>query len=155
MRGAITALLLLTAASPALSETLAGRPSVIDGDTLAVHGTRVRLHGIDAPESRQTCLRGGKPERCGQQSALALADRIGRRTVICEGHSKDRYGRLLAVCKAGKEDLNAWLVEAGWAVAYRKYSLDYVAQEDAARKAGRGLWGTQFVMPWDWRKMGR
>lgn len=152
MRGTLTALMLLISAGPTHAETLSGRPSVIDGDTLELHGTRIRLHGIDAPESRQTCLRAGKAERCGQQAALALADRIGRRAVTCEGHSKDRYGRLLAVCKAGNEDLNAWLVGAGWAVAYRKYSLDYVGQEEAARKAGRGLWGMQFEMPWDWRK---
>jgi len=125
---------------------------VIDGDTIEIHGTRIRLHGIGAPESRQECDRpDGTSWRCGQQAALALSDRIGRSTVRCEPHGRDRYGRVIAVCFKGTDDLNRWMVTAGWAVAYRKYSLDYVDVEKRAHAARLGIWSERFQMPWDWR----
>jgi endonuclease YncB( thermonuclease family) len=131
---------------------LTGVASVIDGDTIDIHGTRIRLEGIDAPESRQTCIRDGRKERCGKQSAFHLSDRIGRRTVRCEGKGRDRYGRTLAICYLGSLDLNAMMVRDGHAVAYRRYSRRYVGEENEARKARRGIWATEFQMPWDWRR---
>jgi endonuclease YncB( thermonuclease family) len=142
-------------AGPAAAESLAGQASVIDGDTIEIHGQRIRLLGIDAVESRQRCIRGGRDWNCGKDSAFALADRIGRSAIDCRGVERDRYGRLVAVCFKGTEDLNRWMVEQGWAVAYRRYSTDYVAAEAAARAAGRGLWSSRFDMPWDWRKTAR
>src|SRR5215475_8270074 len=73
-----------------------GVASVIDGDTIEIHGQRIRLYGIDAPEASQLCDLDGKPWRCGQASANALADNIGRRTVMCEPRDRDRYGRLVS-----------------------------------------------------------
>jgi endonuclease YncB( thermonuclease family) len=64
-------------------------------------------------------------------------------------------GRTVAVCFLGSEELNRWMVANGWAVAFRRYSLDYVADEDGARLAGAGLWSSTFQMPWDWRQMQR
>ena len=103
----ITACCLLPglAGTPARAgEIVMGVASVVDGDTLEIHGERVRLSGIDAPESRR--LRGdagGQPYRRGQKAALALADRIDRRAVACEGRTRDRYGRLVATCFLGAE----------------------------------------------------
>jgi endonuclease YncB( thermonuclease family) len=135
------------------AETIIGVASVIDGDTLEVRGTRIRLQGIDAPESSQRCIRlSGQEWRCGQQAALALSDRIGRRSVSCAERDIDRYGRTIAVCSQDGVDLNAWLVQEGWAVAYRQYSRDYVGEEADARRAGRNIWSGSFVMPWDWRR---
>lgn len=129
-----------------------GTATVIDGDTIEVHGTRIRLHGIDAPESRQECTRpDGTTWRCGQQAALALSDRIGRSIVRCDPRDRDRYGRTIAICFKGAEDLNRWMIAAGWAVAYRKYSLDYVGDEERAHAARLGVWSGSFQMPWDWR----
>lgn len=129
-----------------------GRASVIDGDTLDIRGSRIRLHGVDAPEASQTCLADGMKWRCGHQAALALSDRIGSSTVSCEKRDVDRYGRVVAVCRAQGADLNAWLVERGWALAYRRYSTDYVDEEEIAAAVRRGLWKGSFVPPWDWRR---
>ena len=135
------------------AETITGVASVTDGDTLEIRGTRIRLHGIDAPESSQHCVRpSGQDWRCGQLAALALSDRIGRRSVSCEERDIDRYGRTIAVCSQGGVDLNSWMVREGWAVAYRQYSQDYVREEAEARSAGRNIWSGSFVMPWDWRR---
>jgi endonuclease YncB( thermonuclease family) len=143
----------LLSPTPLLAETIVGRASVIDGDTLEIRGIRIRFHGVDAPESAQTCQSSdGKAFRCGQQAALALSSKIGTATVSCEQKDVDRYKRIVAVCSAGGEDLNAWLVQQGHALAYRQYSTDYVGQENDARKAKRGVWAGNFTPPWDWRK---
>ena len=134
-----------------LGNEIVGWASVIDGDTLEIHGVRVRLHGIDAPESGQMCSVQGQEYRCGQKAALALSDKIGNSTVTCEPRDWDRYGRVVAVCRAGGVDLNGWMVSEGWALAYRQYSTDYVTQENNASAARLGVWQGDFVAPWDWR----
>lgn len=146
----ITAVLALWSL-PALAD-ITGTASVIDGDTMEIHGQRIRLHGIDAPESAQLCERDARTYRCGQKASLALADLIGRQRVRCAQKDVDRYGRIVAECFLGNSSLNAWMVAQGWAVAYRRYSRDYVDEEDAAREAGRELWSGAFVLPWDWRR---
>lgn len=131
---------------------LAGTAIVIDGDTLELHGERIRLNAIDAPEGAQQCYnQEGKAYRCGQRSAFALADLIGRATLRCTPHGRDRYGRIIATCFMGGMNLNGWMVRQGWAVAFRKYGIDYVPEEDDARTNRRGLWSGTFDMPWDWR----
>lgn len=146
-------LAILYTAQPAFAaEAVVGRASVIDGDTLEIHGTRIRFHGIDAPESGQSCRTGGKAWRCGQRAALALSEKIGAGVVTCNPRDKDRYGRVVAVCSAGGEDLNGWMVAEGWALAYRHYSKDYVTHEASASAARRGVWAGEFVPPWDWRR---
>jgi len=132
--------------------SLSGVATVIDGDTIEIHGQRIRLYGIDAPESRQECTQpDGTTWRCGQQAALALSDRIGRATVRCDPRDRDRYGRIIAICFKGTENLNRWMVVNGWAMAYRKYSLDYAADEERAKRARLGIWSGTFEIPWDWR----
>ena len=140
--------------APILAD-ITGTASVIDGDTIEIHGQRIRFHGIDAPESRQTCIVGGDVWRCGQQAALALSDFIGPSPVTCEKQGTDRYRRIIGVCSVRGEDVEAWMVLNGWALAYRRYSTDYVAQEQAAREARRGLWRGEFVPPWEWRRGNR
>lgn len=132
--------------------TFAGTASVIDGDTIDIHGQRIRLHGIDAPESAQTCTSAGTSWRCGAEAANKLSEKIGRQTVICDKRDTDRYGRAVAVCSVAGQDINEWLVSEGLAVAYRQYSSDYVGKEDEAKGASRGIWASEFDMPWDWRK---
>jgi endonuclease YncB( thermonuclease family) len=141
----------LTPGTPQAS-TISGQASVMDGDTLEIHGQRIRLHGIDAPESPQHCyLPDGKTWRCGQTAALQLQDFIGNQMVACERKGQDRYGRMVAVCFAGGEDLGAWLVEHGWALAYARYSTAYVKQQRQAEAVQAGMWQSRFQKPWAWR----
>jgi endonuclease YncB( thermonuclease family) len=141
------------AGSPARAEAFVGQATVIDGDTIQIHGERIRMAGIDAPEARQACVNASGAEyRCGKTAAFALADRMARAVVRCEGSERDRYKRLVATCSVGGTDLGSWMVEQGFAVAYRRYSNAYIDQEDRAKAARRGLWAGSFEMPWDWRK---
>ena len=149
---AVGAVVALVVAAPAAAQTVTGRASVTDGDTLEIRDVDIRLHGIDAPESAQTCIAGGQRWPCGRRSANALDAKIDRRTVRCEGRDRDRYGRLIAVCYQGSTDLNAWLVRNGWALAYRRYSRDYVPEERRAQADDAGIWRGQFVPPWEWRR---
>lgn len=126
-----------------------GRAVVNDGDTLTLAGRRIRLRGIDAPEYNQTCTRAGAAYACGRQSRRELEALIAGRPVTCEGWERDKYDRLLAVCRVGDIDLNRRLVEEGWAVAYG----DYADAELVARLAGKGLWAGEFERPRAWREL--
>lgn len=124
-----------------------GIATVADGDTLTVAGQRIRLRGIDAPEFDQICRRGGAEYRCGRESTAALRRWIGGAPVTCEGWERDRYGRLLAVCRAGDTNLNLEQVRAGWAVAFG----DFEEAESEARRDKAGLWAGEFDRPRAWR----
>lgn len=148
--------LLCIAAAPVLAaETIAGPARIIDGDTIAIRQTRIRLYGIDAPELHQQCQRSGGTVTllypCGRDAKAALGRIIGGRTVRCQGKDRDRYGRTVATCTAGAIDVSREMVREGWAVAYRHYSRAYVADESAAKVARAGLWSGAFEMPAEWR----
>ena len=134
-------------------DMLRGGVDVIDGDTLQLGSKRIRLHGIDAPESAQTCRKGFRAWACGAEATRALQGLIGISAVKCEKRNIDRYGRVVATCHAGRTNMNAWMVRNGWAVAYRQYGgAAYAADELVARRKRAGVWAGRFVMPWDWRK---
>jgi endonuclease YncB( thermonuclease family) len=84
-----------------------------------------------------------------------LANLIGSKTVRCEERDRDRYGRTVAVCFVEGLDVDAWMVAQGWALAYRKYSRDYIREEEDARAAGLGMWRGEFTEPWEWRRYRR
>ena len=136
------------------AETLTGHPRVVDADTLTFGTERVRVEGIDAPETNQHCLdSAGQEYPCGKVATEALKTRIGTDEVRCEGTEKDQYGRLIGWCYfADESDLNDWVVRQGHALAYRKYSEKYIGAEEEAEQARRGIWAGTFVPPWDWRK---
>ncbi|MDN5874858.1 MAG: thermonuclease family protein, partial [Sinobacteraceae bacterium] len=131
---------------------MAGHARLVDGDTIEIAGQSVRLHGIDAPESSQHCLDvDGNLFSCGGLAADTLGRMIAGRKVVCTGDERDRYGRLIAVCRVGGVDLNARMVRLGLAVAYVKYSDDYLPHEVEAAEAHRGLWAGTFQPPAEYR----
>ena len=138
-------------------EILGSVPRIVDGDTLEVAGQKVRLQGIDAPESGQSCRQATGPRYpCGEHATQALRTRIDADAVTCMIEGRDRYSRALGICyTADGTDLNGWLVRQGHALAYRKYSTQYVPQEDQAKAAQAGLWAGVFIKPWDWRRGAR
>lgn len=135
---------------------IVGRASVIDADTIEIHGQRIRLNGIDAPESRQQCQdRAGKPYRCGKASAEALDGFLaGSRPTSCVAVDRDRYGRTVADCfRADRQNAAAWLVRSGNALDWPKYSGGrYAAEQEAAKGEGAGIWQGHFMPPWEYRK---
>ncbi len=141
----------IAAIAAATGETVLGVASVIDGDTLDIHGERFRIEGIDAPESNQLCQRQGDRWPCGRRSATALADFIGASTVKCTVLGLDKYRRNLGRCFARDRDIADLMTREGWAIAYRKYSMDYVAAEEEAHTQRRNLWAGEFEAPWDFR----
>ncbi len=98
MRALALAAALLLFAFPALAQDITGPARVIDGDTLDIAGQRIRLHGIDAPESKQRCRAGRSEIECGKEATKVLRSIIARESVTCEERDVDRYGRIVAVC---------------------------------------------------------
>lgn len=127
-----------------------GVPKITDGDTLSINGQKVRLYGIDAFENGQSCERGSRRYNCGLSAENALQT-LSQHGVRCTGDSFDDYDRLLAVCYAGDIEINAALVETGHALAFRRYALDYIAEEDRARQSSAGAWAGTFTPPWKFR----
>ncbi|WP_245466538.1 MULTISPECIES: thermonuclease family protein [unclassified Mesorhizobium] len=135
--------------------SVGGVASVIDGDTIEIHGQRVRFNGIDAPESRQYCDDAkGFEYPCGRRSAEALDKFLAAsRPMQCSFVTWDRYGRFVGNCtRADGADVAAWMVEHGQALDWPKYSDGaYAAQQAKAQAAKLGLWVGNFQAPWDWR----
>lgn len=138
---------------------------VVDGDTLRDgDGRRVRIWGIDAPELKQTCLEGGRVRFCGEEAKGFLLGVVERNVVRCVVMYRDRYGRDVARCdfflKEGGsgdvKDLGREMVWSGWALDYVRYSRGvYSVEEKDARENGRGIWSSEFEVPWEWRRRGR
>ena len=138
-------------ANPIQAQTVEGPARALDGDSLVVGVQEVRLFGIDAPELNQTCQQDGASWPCGQIAKEQLAQLVAGQTVECRGQGKDPYGRVVAVCAIGYDELNRIMAEQGWALAYRQFSDNYVAAEMQAKAQRLGIWGSEFVMPEEFR----
>lgn len=144
-------LLTLAAAVPALAQLGSGQirgraPQAIDSGLLDFAGQRVALYGLRGLAPEETCALGGMAWACGQEARWAARNRIAGHWVDCVERARGSGGEILAVCYlggVGGPELNAWLVEQGWARAATDYAEDYRAAEAAARAAGRGLWRGQ------------
>lgn len=126
-------------------------PYVIDGDTLKIGETRIRLIHIDAPEMAQICSDNEKTIFCGLKAREYLVKLLEFSIVECISEGEDKYGRLLANCVANEIDINKNMVQSGWAVINPKYSRKYIHEQAAAKDRKVGIWGYEFTMPWEWR----
>jgi endonuclease YncB( thermonuclease family) len=129
---------------------LSGGFNVIDGDSLSRGDGRLRLLGIDAPEYRQQCDRGGVPWQCGHEARTLLVKLLQDGSAECRGSERDRYDRLLVTCKENGIDINAEMVKRGMAVSFGNYRNE----EAAARSAKAGMWAGNFERPQDYRRGG-
>jgi len=138
------------------STNLATTLHIHDGDTIRLDGIKYRLEGIDAPELEQTCKNAnGAKYDCGIDSRNALRSLANNKQVTCNSSGQDKYKRELGTCFVDDININAWMVENGYAVAFRKYSEEYVDEEDTARTLKKGIWQGSFITPDDYRKLQR
>ena len=170
----LSSILILFLTFPSLSDEIKEitadykKLKVIDGDTIKIGSTKIRLYGIDAPEIGQICINKMKePYDCGLYSKKHLEKAIGKGEfqVTCVYNSVDIYKRILGICYRGIKNsdaerpeilnVNYFMVGTGRAVAYTKYSNLYFKAEKFARRSRRGIWQGEFDMPWDWRKKNR
>jgi endonuclease YncB( thermonuclease family) len=147
MRSLLSLSAIMLAASPAMAETRSGPAEVIDGDTVEIEGKRIRLFGIDAPEATQLCYRGSEIWACGEAAASELRGLINGNELSCRGYEIDQFGRFVAVCTIAGMDLGKLMVAQGWAIAFRRYSDDYVADQARAQASKLGMWNSTFVSP--------
>jgi endonuclease YncB( thermonuclease family) len=144
-------LIALSIPSMAAAQGIEGPAEVIDGDSLRVAGTEVRLFGVDAPEFSQSCYSNGSEVACGAMAKDVLEGLIGSAVLTCQPRDTDTFGRIVATCQTSGVDIGEALVGAGWATAFRRYGNDYVLAEMRARAARAGIWQWDFQMPEDYR----
>ncbi len=151
----MTIMTLLIGLAIAGERPIYGTAVAADGDSFRIGDTRYRLFGIDAPEFDQLCSRGGEQWACGKVASEQLSKLITGRDVRCVSTGSDTFGRILAKCTVGSTDVNRAMVAGGYAVAFRRYSTDYVSAEETARNNHRGLWAGTFEMPSEVRAAAR
>ena len=132
-----------------------GTARVVDGDTIHIGKTKIRLHGVDAPETKQECKDAdGNPWMAGKDATAFLKSLTDGKEVTCSEHGKDKYGRIIGSCEVGDIDINRAMVVTGLARAYRQYSERYLYEEHGAMRNKAGMWGGECMAPWEWRKKG-
>jgi|TARA_B110000914_G_scaffold101093_1_gene88815 endonuclease YncB( thermonuclease family) len=150
----LVVIILLNLNEKIIAGEIYGFSIITDGDTIKILNNKIRLHGIDAPEKKQKCTKNKKKYNCGIVSTKALIQKIDKRLVKClTQKNKDRYNRFIGICFVENEDLNKWMVRNGHAVAYKRYSKDYILDEEFAKTNKLGLWYGTFLNPEKWRKL--
>ena len=150
----LAVIILLNLNEKIIASEIYGLPIITDGDTIKILNNKIRLHGIDAPEKKQKCTKNKKKYNCGVVAAKQLTKKINKKLVKClTQKNKDRYNRFIGICFVEQEDLNKWMVRNGHAVAYKRYSKDYILDEEFAKTNKLGLWSGIFLNPEKWRKL--
>ena len=108
---------------------------IIDGDTIILNSEKIRFYGIDTPEKKQKCEdKNGLLYPCGLIATNELKKIIVSGKLLCKKRTTDRYGRSISICYINGKDINSLMVKNGWALAYRKYSKDYIDEENEAKE---------------------
>ena len=142
-------ILFLFLSSPSFAQSV----KIVDGDTIHINKIKYRFHGIDAPEMKQICIdENNKNIKCGALSKQKLTEKINHQKVNCKHITVDRYKRVVAECFVNNESLSRYLVKNGYAFAYRRYSDQFIQDEEYAKLNQLGLWKMKFDFPWDYRK---
>lgn len=147
----VAAALAIQASAPASANIFAGPAEVVDGDTIDMTGTRIRLVGIDAPESAQQCRRDGQAWGCGADAAAAMREILAAGPLECRAQGADRYGRTLATCRNSLFDLGHEMVRRGLALPSGDAPYEYAEARDLAQKLRFGMWAGEFEEPAAWR----
>tara|TARA_B100001996_G_scaffold109093_1_gene82481 strand:+ start:161 stop:631 length:471 start_codon:yes stop_codon:yes gene_type:complete len=155
MKTFISIILLLFATNISHSKTIIGKAKIIDGDTIHIKNNKIRFHGIDAPETKQTCKINDEVWFCGKQSTKELKNLLNKQEVKCITNDVDIYNRFVAICYVNEININQWMVKSGWAIAYRYYSTDYIIEEKYARDNELGIWKSEFLKPYAYRKQNK
>ena len=142
---------------------ITGKARITDGDTIKINNQKIRLFGIDAPETKQFCkevylsfliFNFKRDYKCGEKSTNALKKKIQGKNIRClVQDNKDRYRRNIGICYLKKQDINSWLVKNGHAIAYRRYSKKYIKDEQYAEDNKLGIWQGTFMEPEKWRRI--
>ncbi len=148
----ILLIILVSLSNFVFAKTINGKPRIIDGDTIHIKSNKIRLHGIDAPETKQTCKIDNEEWYCGKQSTKELKKLINKQNVECVVNDVDVYNRYIAICYIDEININQWMVKNGWAIAYRYYSKDYINEEEYANNNKLGIWKSKFIEPYLFRK---
>jgi endonuclease YncB( thermonuclease family) len=152
IRSALSLLLVSLLPSLAQAADITGVPRIREADSVQIGATRIRLGGVDAPAVDQLCLNNaGERWTCGIAARDELIKHADGKEWTCHPRQIDRRGRQIARCDVDGEDIQKWLVQNGWALAYTRLSKDYEPDEKAAREAKAGMWQGAFIAPWDWR----
>jgi len=125
---------------------------VIDGDSLEIGNSRIRLMGIDAPEYTQYCKDENKTKyNCGIEAKNHLEQIIGKTSIICKVHKKDQYNRDLCTCYKNNTDINREMVQSGYALVYLE--SPYQKEQTDAKQHKRGIWRGRFMHPRLFRRL--
>lgn len=152
MKQLLAAFIVLLLSSAAFAGDIVGPATVVDGNTLNVGGTVVRLYGIQTPHPEQLCLtHKNKQQQCGRIAVLTLIDLVRGPDARCEDRGLDAQGRLQGVCFIGWMNVNEEMVAGGQALADPDTGGEFQRAETFAKARREGLWRTEFTVPWEWR----
>jgi endonuclease YncB( thermonuclease family) len=148
--GLLFALALVLSAPGATRADIVSYAIVQKDGSLRVSGRTIRLFGIYIPPTGRFCQTKLRPSRCGQRAVLAL-DFRAHGFVRCRKQWRNNDGSITAVCWVDgqgsvlddPEDLGAWMLRQGWALALPDAPFEYHALERIARAHHRGVWGFQ------------
>tara|TARA_B110000263_G_C15129030_1_gene427939 strand:+ start:138 stop:623 length:486 start_codon:yes stop_codon:yes gene_type:complete len=133
-------------------ENIKGNAKVINSDYIKINDQIIILFGIEAMERKQVCYIDNKIWPCYEISVRFLESLVDLGETECQIIKKSRMNRVFGVCEVVGIEINKELVEKGYAFARKKHTKDYVQSEKNAKKNNLGIWQSEFVFPWLWRK---